>query len=512
MMAQMFAFAINLASGFLLTPYIIRKLGKEAYGFFGLALNIVGYSQLVTIAINSMAYRFITISYHKNDFRLANLYFTSVFYSNIFISIILCFGYLVFFFHLQSLLVIPVKLDFDVKCLFVFIFINFIVSLITSVFGVATFVKNRLDLASAKSINSSIIKFLIILISYYFFSPKVWYLGFASLMSSLYLFYSVYSLKNILAPKLVINKIFFKLEKVIELLKSGIWNVLNKLSAILNVGLDLLLANIFISPSAMGNLYVSKTIPGIILSVFATMSSVYAPKMATLFARNKSLLISKQLVGSIKFFAFLSSIVISLLFAYGDVFYKLWLPDLDNNLIYYLSILTCVELCFALPQESMWNVFTITNQVKKSSINLLVFSLMNITTVLFAIQIVEIDERVYYLAGITSGFSIIRLLTFLPTYSAKLLNLKLSTFYPTLLLNVLSTFILTFVSLSVKWFYKVDSWLSLILISLFSIVVGVLLNWFLILNLSDRKIVRNRINYFIKFFLRKYLYQNFNSF
>lgn len=52
---------------FLLTPYIIDTVGKEAYGFVGIANNFVSYAKLITLALNALAMRFITIKIHENN-------------------------------------------------------------------------------------------------------------------------------------------------------------------------------------------------------------------------------------------------------------------------------------------------------------------------------------------------------------------------------------------------------------------------------------------------------------
>ena len=38
------AFVINAGISFVLTPYILEKLGNEAYGFIGLAYDFVNYA------------------------------------------------------------------------------------------------------------------------------------------------------------------------------------------------------------------------------------------------------------------------------------------------------------------------------------------------------------------------------------------------------------------------------------------------------------------------------------
>ena len=59
------AFVINAGISFVLTPYILEKLGNEAYGFIGLAYDFVNYAGILTLALNSMSCRFVSYEYHR---------------------------------------------------------------------------------------------------------------------------------------------------------------------------------------------------------------------------------------------------------------------------------------------------------------------------------------------------------------------------------------------------------------------------------------------------------------
>ena len=63
--ASLVNFAVNMGIGFAITPFIVSRVGAEAYGFAGLANTMVGYATLFTIALNSVAGRFITVAYHQ---------------------------------------------------------------------------------------------------------------------------------------------------------------------------------------------------------------------------------------------------------------------------------------------------------------------------------------------------------------------------------------------------------------------------------------------------------------
>ena len=89
MIAQVSSFVVSFFISFFVTPYIIQQIGVEAYGFVGLANEFVGYAQLITIALNSMAARFITIKLHEGDDESANKYFNSVLLANGVVSVVL---------------------------------------------------------------------------------------------------------------------------------------------------------------------------------------------------------------------------------------------------------------------------------------------------------------------------------------------------------------------------------------------------------------------------------------
>ena len=65
------AFAINVVIGFWTSPFIVNKLGADAYGFSQLGGNFTTYMSLFTVAINSFAARYISISIQKKDYEQA---------------------------------------------------------------------------------------------------------------------------------------------------------------------------------------------------------------------------------------------------------------------------------------------------------------------------------------------------------------------------------------------------------------------------------------------------------
>ena len=91
LIASLVAYGLSVLISFIISPYITETLGVEANGFVGLANQFIGYISLITVALNSMASRFVSVHIIDDDYDKANRYFTSVVVANIFIGFVLLF-------------------------------------------------------------------------------------------------------------------------------------------------------------------------------------------------------------------------------------------------------------------------------------------------------------------------------------------------------------------------------------------------------------------------------------
>lgn len=485
--AQLLSGVITFGIGFFLTPFIVNRIGVEAYGFVGLANNFISYIQIISVALNSMAGRFITISLYQENYENTKKYFTSVFYANIFLSLCLTFPLVIFVIYLENILEIPTEIVLDVKVLFGIFFANFLLNLLGSVFGVSTFATNRLDLASINKIFTESLRVLIVILLFSFFIPKVSYMAVSSFLSTILLIIiNIYFTRKLL-PTIQIKKKYFDINKIKEILSSGIWNSITQLSQILSKGLNLLMSNIFIGATSMGVLSVASTIPQVILALFGIISKVFAPQLTISFAKEDRKGMFIQLVTSIKILGFFSSIPLAIIFVYGDIFYSLWVPEQNAQLLHFLSIIICLGFVLALPLEGLWNIFATVNKVKQSSIFLLSNSLLNIIIVLILLPIFEDPIiKLFIIVGIEALVSIIRALTFLPLFGAKCLNIKLTSFYPAIIKNILSIIIVTFLSIIIKKYLVIEDWFMLILASFFTLIIACIINLTIVLDRRDR--------------------------
>lgn len=493
MASSIAVFALNLCVSFFLTPFIVAKLGTAAYGFVGLSNNIIGYTSLLTVALNSMAGRFVTVKVHEGNLKHANIYLSSVFFANLLLAGVIFVILAIVVVFLPDWINIPSDLVGDVRLLFSLLAISCCLGLLTGVVSVSTFIRNRLDFSNIRSLVGTVIRVCLLLLMFGLLPPRLWYLGISVVVMEVYALSTNYWFFKELTPELKIKISYFDFGKLREIIASGAWNILNKLSEILSRGFDLLLANLFIGALAMGQLSISQVLPVMVISFVSMISGNFAPEFTRLYAKQDWVALKQELLTSVRISSFISCFPLPILYAYSDIFYSLWLPSENSALLYYLTLLGSFASSVSMPQEPLWNIFTITNRVRQSSLNLIYNSIGSFAVILIAMFFIkDTIVALFVLAGTRTCFGLVRCLTFLPSYGAKCLGFDKSTFYPLIWRNFCNIIIITVVSILLKIFVLEYNWISLILGCLFTVIVSVLSSSYLVLNKKDKEILKGK--------------------
>lgn len=489
------SYLLNFGIAFFLTPYIIGKLGTAAYGFIGLSNNIISYTSLLTVALNSMAGRFVTIKYHEGNFHDANRYLSSTFFSNVGMAalIVISLGLITVF--LEHIINIPQELTADVKFLFTLLFVSSSISLLTGIFCFSTFIKNRLDLSNLQSTGGNVLRAILLVLAYGFFPAHVWYIGAVGVVCSIFYIAANYYFYTSLTPELKLSISSFNIDMVWEMTKAGAWNLLTSLGSMLNQGLELLLANIFVSAYYMGVMSVTKTLPWLILGFFASLANNFQPEFIKYYAEGNMEALRNSLEKSIRILGLFTAIPCAIIFSCGDIFYASWLPGEDTNLMYGLTCVTMFGIMFSMPTQSLWYIFTMTKKVRVSSIVLIKYSIANFLIIIILMQVLDNDLwKIYAIAGTQAVLFMFRFTTFLPFYGARILGFSKYSLFKPVCKVVLSTAVITVLMLPVKIFLiQSYNWISLIACSIVAVAIGIGINYRLSLTDTDRDFIRTRI-------------------
>lgn len=484
-------FLITTLVNFFLTPFIVRSLGPDAYGFISLGNAAIGYLSLATVALNSMAGRFIAISIYKGEQKQAEQYFSSVLIANVVLSAILLLGSGLVIAFIEHLISVPAILLTQVRLLFSFVVISFCINICTSLQGICFFVKNSLYLQSIRGLLENLIRAACILLLYLLLPPKLYYIGLVAIFINVFTITWNIHYKRRLLPFLRIKLSEFSWKRVKELLSSGLWNVISLMGVQLFTGLDLVFANLFVSTQAMGILAIAKIIPTSLSSVIMTLAATFAPDITERVAKDDKNGISFRMKFYIRLLGLFISIPAGIFCVIGTDFYRLWIPSQDAYQVQILSVLSIAGLCIIGAASSMYDLYLALNKVRQYSIAEFGFALINITCILVLVKVTDLG--IYAIAGVSSIIIILQSVIFIWPYGARVLGLKWWVFFPSAVRAVIALVVVLIIALGARQFIQVESWTDLIVLVIILSCISLVANMFVLFTRYERLAIIRRV-------------------
>lgn len=496
LIAAIMAFSSNIIINFFLSPYIIRDVGIEAYGFFSLSMNFVMYMSIITIAINSMSGRFITISIYENNLDKAKKYYSSTLFTNIIIGLVIFVILVPCIYNFEYILNIPPNILLDVKLLFLLVVISFILETILTIFSVTYIVRNKLYLSYMLQIKGSIIKLLVILFLFYMFKAHVFYLGIGILIYTIYMkLYDLYY-KRILMKEIFFKKIYLDFNSFKEMFFSGIWNSITRIGNVLSGNLDLIIVNMYLNSSEMGILALSKMIPTFLNAITATVANVYMPKFLELYAKKLQEKLILEVKMALKVFSVFLSIPLVCFIVYGKEFFGLWVPNQNAEYIYSLSICSLLAIIVIGPVAIMHNIFTVVNKIKVNSILIVFTGLINVVGCIVILHYTNLGLLAVVL--LTAILSLLRNILYTVPYGAIYFNCRWYTFFPILLKSLLGVVLVSLSGFFIKNYFIINTWKIFFLLIFVLIIYNIFIQLLIIFSNEERRVLYLKLKYKVK--------------
>lgn len=478
------ATVLSFLISFILTPFITNKLGVEAYGFVTLAKNFTQYATIITTALNSYASRYITVSYYQNDRKKAQEYISSVYYGNVTISTVIMIVATAFIIFLDRILNISTELVFPVKILFFFVFLSFVLTTVGTSYTAAAYIKNRLDIVGVFRSLSYVFEVVFYLIIFNCVTPEVWQVGVALCIAQLVIFGGNYYIYKNYTPELKIKRKYVSIDAIKKLVINGVWNSINSLGNTLNSGLDLIVTNLWLSDLAMGQIAITKTISSIFMSFNQLLAQPFQPLFLKSYSDgNKNKLIS-ELKLSMKLTGLFSSIIFAGFVSLGKVFYNLWIPGQDIDLIYILTVITMLSSVIEGPVYPLYYIYTLTVKNKIPCIITVLGGILNVVGM--AVLIKYSPLGIFSIVLTTTIIMLFINLVTNPLYMTHCLRIRWFTFYPSLIKTVISCIAMSFVFILIKNLLNPNTWIQFILTAFLCGIVGCIIHLLLVFSNEEK--------------------------
>ncbi|KGT36841.1 oligosaccharide flippase family protein [Campylobacter fetus] len=492
LIASIVVFSLQMLINFFLTPFILKVLGDEAYGFLGLANSFVNYGYILTLVINSVAGRFVAYEYHRENLLQASKYYSSVLAVNFIFCIFICVVCSAFILNLKEFINVSEALVDDVKLTMAFYFINFCLGLFNAVLTISAFVKNKLYMISVRNAVSTAIFAFVLVVLFYIFKPMIYYTAISALLASIFVFISAIYITKKLQTGLKFRLKYFRLNLIKKLISSGTWNSFNMLSHTLINGIDLLLCNIFINAASMGILSVSKAAILIAESFIGTVGATFMPKFIELYSKQSINDLINEVKFCLKTLSFISISPVAVFAVLGSEFYTLWLPFktyYEISFIYNLSLIALMPVIFIAAMQPLLSLNTVTNKLKRPAVANLI---MSFSVVAFQLIFIK-DFGLYSIAICASAGYLARIILFDIPNAGVNLNQKMSLFYPVFLRNVFVFAVVLVSILLLKDFVEIKGWLSFVLAGTIFLLLGYVISFLIVFNKNEKLLLKLKI-------------------
>lgn len=447
--------ALGYVVNFLITPLVTNSVGIESYGFIVLGNTLVSYINIITVGINSFSARYIAVHYHNEEYIEANSYFNSVIVANIVLGLLVSIPSFFMIIHLERVINIPNELCFDVKLLFAFVLVNYFIGIISSVLSSAAFIQNKLEISSKINFVFKLLYAFLIISTLYFFKIKIYYVGFISLLVTIFITISNGVFVRKLLPEITFDVKTAHFRNIKKLVSVGIYNSINYLGGTLGSGVDLLITNKFLSNIVMGQISVASQLGLIMYTIVSAVSVVFQPKQLEAYSHNNIKEVLGLLNMSITSCIFIGNVFFASFLFMGIPFLHLWLPGQDANKIFNISVIIILGNVFTMAVVPLYYVATLTTKMKVVSILTIGCGVVNIISMLLLLRS-NIDGA-YVIVGTTSVLNLVATI-FFPIMTKKLFKLKKVPFVKDILKNFVCSGCLLLVYYFLPFAIDCSSW------------------------------------------------------
>jgi O-antigen/teichoic acid export membrane protein len=251
---------------------------------------------------------------------------------------------------------------------------------------------------------------------------------------------------------------------------NGIWSSLNTVSNLLNNGFDILVTNWMLAPLRMGQLAVVQSISIIYITIYTMVSPAFQPMILKCYSHDEHDEMMRWFYLAMKTSSMLCSLFFAGFFALGSVFYRLWIPNQDTELLYRLTVIAVIPAISGGIIAPMYYSYTL--KVKK----MIPFffsaacGLLNVATMLVLLKTTDLE--LYAVCGTTAVYLVGNHLISNALYVCHILAEPKRLFYGKVLRCLMATAVMTAALKLLAAIISPDGWISLIACGVMCCAIG----------------------------------------
>jgi len=428
-------FLINTIISFWFTPYLVRSLGSELYGFIPLVNSAVNYFGIITLSLNASTSRYLMIELEKEDVERSNRIFnTSLVGTLTMILVAIPVGALLVY-YAADIFQVPIDSKRDIQFLMIGSILAFFLTTLRSGFSIASYSQNRFDLRNILSFLGRLGQVVVVLLLFTIDQPNLIYAGIGIIVVSLIsLLGDIYLWKKLL-PVLKIKLGMFNLNLFKEMLGTNFWMLINHIGFLLFMNIEMIVANRYLSLSMAGMYGALLTIPNNLRTIANMVSGIWGPLIISKYSRDDYSGIDRVAKTAMKLIGLLIALPIGFVSGVSGVFLGFWLgPEFEA--LSWIAVVMSFNVLINTLTLPLFAIYRSMNKVKIPAV------VTGLTGILYFIVSVLFTKQFGPLGLAAAGGLVLafRNVFFISIYSAMLLKKKwwhyLGNFIPALLITI----------------------------------------------------------------------------
>lgn len=487
-----FRMALTILIGLFSVRVVLRALGTEDFGIYNVVGGVVTMLAFLNNALASSTQRFLSFELGKNNQKkMSEIFNNSLSLYIMVVMIIIIIAETLGLWLVNSNLVIPEDRLFSANCVYQFSIISFVFIILQSPYNAVIIARERMDVYAYVSIIESVLKLGMISSLLLLGGDKlILYGGFMMIISaSTFVFYCVFC-----KAKFQESRFLFEINK--EVLSEiggfagwGMWGAISNIFK--GQGLNILL-NIFFGPVVNAARAIAYQVEGAINTLVQNFYTAVRPQIIKSYASGHSEEVNKLINISTRLGYYLM-LLFSLIFIFEmQIILSLWLGKIPDYSVDFTRMVLISQLFIVLANPLM----TVIHATGKVASYQFWSGVIFIFVLPLSYFVLKLDNDCVYPFCILIISSIMYWI--LTVYKCKkMINLPLDKYTK----MIGRMFVVTFILASGGWWiyhFMVGGYIRFMITILYILIIGILLIYFIDLDINERSCVNNYLNFKLK--------------
>gem|GEM_PF-5659109 len=491
-LASVTSWSIQFGIAFFLTPFLLHRLGDDVYSLVPLVNSCVVYLAVLMLGLCTAIGRYVMVHLVREEWEAVNEYMSTAFFIIIIMAMVMTGMLVLLVVFMPMWFKIPAGYETQGRLVMGLMGADVIRGLLTSVFGVGIYARQRLFLDSTLRTLGAVVRVIIIVGYFLLVDANVVVVAVGLLAAGLVNSVGTLILCRRLIPTLRISRRLVRWSRVRDLVSFGFYSILTQVGSRMLFNAPYMVINILIGTAMVSHFNVGMQVPNTVMMMVWAMVGVMTPTATALDEEGSKHRIANMLSRSVRYSMIILGPPVVVAAVLARPFLVTWVGSayVDATWVLVMMMVAALHATLSYPCSS---ILIGTGHIKLPAI---VTVVAGVVSVLLSILFGKVFD--WGITGVALALLIVVVmkdLIMFPLYTVRILKCSPWLCYREFLFGVLVLIIPGGVALAAGHWFDLAGWSRLITVGIVGLVPMIPVAYFLYLNRHDRADVRSALNW-----------------